>query len=149
MPVRPCNIIRRGDPDLTMYDIISAYRFDEYHYEYQEVQPIAGSTGYQLAYHITEYSNMSIESSRAFPKGIPDEFSFESTFRLSQGQELDDFYLFELSTHQYESQMSVSVSPLDNSIEFSLPKYDGSVQTITFEEVKVRKALQNCCRQLL
>uniref|UniRef100_A0A1B0C718 Thrombospondin-like N-terminal domain-containing protein n=1 Tax=Glossina palpalis gambiensis TaxID=67801 RepID=A0A1B0C718_9MUSC len=141
VPVRPCNIIRRGDPDLTMYDIISAYRFDEYHYEYQEVQPIAGSTSYQLAYHITEYSNMSIESSRAFPKGIPDEFSFESTFRLSQGQELDDFYLFDLSTHQYESQMSVSVSPLDNSIEFSLPKYDGSVQTVTFEEVKIFDSL--------
>uniref|UniRef100_A0A1A9WS36 Thrombospondin-like N-terminal domain-containing protein n=1 Tax=Glossina brevipalpis TaxID=37001 RepID=A0A1A9WS36_9MUSC len=141
VPVKPCNIMRRGDPDLTMYDIISAYRFDEYHYEYQEVQPVAGSTSYQLAYHITEYSNMTIKSSRAFPKGVPDEFSFESTFRLSPQQYLDDFYLFELSGHQYESQMSVSVSPLDNSIEFTLPKSDGSVQTVTFEEIKISDSL--------
>lgn len=137
VPVNPCSVVRPGDPDLTTYDIISSYRFDEYHYEYQGVQQIVGSTGYQQAYHISEYSNMTIESSRAFPKGVPTEFSFECTFRVPQQQPQYEWYLFELSNYAHESQMSVTINPIGNAIEFSMPKYDGSIQTVTFEETEV------------
>lgn len=138
VPISPCNVVRPGDPDLTTYDIISSYRFDEYHYEAQGVQQIVGSTGYQQAYHISEYSNMTIESSRAFPKGVPDEFSFECTFRVPQPQPvMEEWYLFELSDYEYHSQMNVKLLPQENTIEFSLPKYDGTLQTVTFEETEV------------
>lgn len=81
---------------------------------------------------------MTIESSRAFPKGVPQEFSFECTFRLPQPQPiLEEWYLFELSDYEYHSQMNVKLLPLENTIEFSLPKYDGSIQTVTFEETEV------------
>ncbi|KAM7364418.1 uncharacterized protein ACRADG_000925 [Cochliomyia hominivorax] len=138
VPISPCNVVRPGDPDLTTYDIISSYRFDEYQYEAQGVQQIVGSTGYQQAYHISEYSNMTIESSRAFPKGVPNEFSFECTFRLPQPQPvMEEWYLFELSDYEYHSQMNVKLLPQENTIEFSLPKYDGSLQTVTFEETEI------------
>lgn len=48
----------------------------------------------------------------------------------------DDFYPFK-SIGRNESQMSISVSPLSNNIEFSLPKYDGNVETVKFEGISV------------
>ncbi|XP_075146690.1 uncharacterized protein LOC142221059 [Haematobia irritans] len=137
VPVEPCNVVRPGDPDLTTYDILHSYRFDEYIYEAQGVRQIPGSTGYQQAYHVSEYSNMTIESSRAFPKGVPNEFSFECTFRVPQQQPQYEWYLFELSNYEFESQMSVTINPVINAIEFSLPKFDGSIQTVTFEETEI------------
>lgn len=82
---------------------------------------------------------MTIESSRAFPKGIPNEFSFECTFRVPEQQPQYEWYLFELSNYEYESQMSVTINPVINAIEFSLPKFDGTIQTVTFEETEVRE----------
>ncbi|XP_011198179.2 collagen alpha-1(IX) chain [Bactrocera dorsalis] len=137
VPVSPCSIQRAGDPDLTNYDIISSYRFDEAYHQYQGVQQIVGSTGYQTAYHFEEYSNMTIESSQAFPKGVPDAFSFECTFRVPEFDPPNEWYLFEISNYRYESQMSVIMNPVYNALEFSLPKYDGSLQTITFEELEI------------
>ncbi|XP_011189164.2 collagen alpha-1(IX) chain [Zeugodacus cucurbitae] len=137
VPVSPCSIQRAGDPDLTNYDIISSYRFDEAYHQYQGVQQIVGSTGYQTAYHFEEYSNMTIESSQAFPKGVPDAFSFECTFRVPEFDPPNEWFLFEISNYRYESQMSVIMNPLYNALEFSLPKYDGSLQTVTYEELEI------------
>lgn len=136
-PVSPCSVQRAGDPDLTNYDIISSYHFDEAYHQYQGVKQIVGSTGYQTAYHFEEFSNMTIESSQAFPKGVPDAFSFECTFRVPEFDPPNEWFLFEISNYKYESQMSVIMNPLYNAIEFSLPKYDGSLQTITYEELEV------------
>ncbi|XP_067612943.1 collagen alpha-1(IX) chain-like [Eurosta solidaginis] len=137
VPVSPCSVQRAGDPDLTNYDIISSYHFDDYHHQYEGVQQIVGSTGYQTAYHFEEYSNMTIASAQAFPKGVPDAFSFECTFRVPEFDPPNEWYLFELSDYQYESQMSVIMNPIYNAIEFSVPKYDGSMQTVTFEELEI------------
>ncbi|XP_053953912.1 collagen alpha-1(IX) chain-like [Anastrepha ludens] len=137
VPVSPCSVQRAGDPDLTNYDIISSYHFDEYYHQYQGVSQIIGSTGYQTAYHFEEYSNMTIESSQAFPKGVPDAFSFECTFRVPEFDPPNEWFLFELSNYRYESQMSVIMNPIYNALEFSLPKYDGSLQTVTFEELEI------------
>nr|XP_014091841.1 collagen alpha-1(IX) chain isoform X2 [Bactrocera oleae] len=137
VPVSPCSIQRAGDPDLTNYDIISSYRFDEAHHQYQGVQQIVGSTGYQTAYHFEEYSNMTIESSQAFPKGVPDAFSFECTFRVPEFDPPNEWFLFEISNYRYESQMSIIMNPLYNALEFSLPKYDGTLQTVTYEELEI------------
>ncbi|XP_054735156.1 collagen alpha-1(IX) chain-like [Anastrepha obliqua] len=137
VPVSPCSVQRAGDPDLTNYDIISSYHFDEYYHQYQGVSQIIGSTGYQTAYHFEEYSNMTIESSQAFPKGVPDAFSFECTFRVPEFDPPNEWFLFELSDYRYESQMSVIMNPIYNALEFSLPKYDGSLQTVTFEELEI------------
>lgn len=137
VPVSPCSIQRAGDPDLTNYDIISSYRFDEAYHQYQGVTQIVGSTGYQTAYHFEEYSNMTIESSQAFPKGVPDAFSFECTFRVPEFDPPNEWFLFEISNYRYESLMSVIMNPLYNALEFSLPKYDGSLQTVTYTELEV------------
>ncbi|XP_037932021.1 collagen alpha-1(IX) chain-like [Teleopsis dalmanni] len=136
-PQVPCNVVRPGDPDLTTYDIISSYRIDEHHYQYEGVQQIVGSTGYQTAYHMEEYSNMTIESTRAFPKGVPNEFSFECTFRVPETQPVNEWHLFELTDYRHEEQMSVTLNPIQNIIEFSLPKFDGTIQTVTFEEFEI------------
>lgn len=131
----PCNVWRPGDPDLTTFDLISTYRLDEYRYEYQGVRPITGSSAYQTAYHVEEYANMTIDSLQAFPNGVPNEFSFECTFR-TELPPVQPWYLLQLTDYTRESQFSVTINPLYNSIDLSLPQYDGSIQTVSFRETQ-------------
>lgn len=139
IPLNPCNGLRIGDPDLPTYDILSSYRFDEQRFADQGVKKIIGSSSVQTAYHFESYSNLTIESSRAFPKGVPPEFSFEATFRIPEIQPLNEWYLFELTDYLYESQMSVIINPINYAIDFSIPLMDGTIQTVSFEEVEVRQ----------
>uniref|UniRef100_A0A1A9ZZG6 Laminin G domain-containing protein n=1 Tax=Glossina pallidipes TaxID=7398 RepID=A0A1A9ZZG6_GLOPL len=126
--------------DLAFYDITSAYSFEGP--DYQHIQNVTDSKGGQFAFHTPESSNMSIELSRAFPKGISGGFSLACVFRLSQPQLSGDFYLFK-STGRNEYRMSISVCSLSNNIEFSLSKYDGNVETVKFEGISIPDSLRH------
>lgn len=63
-------------------DITSVYSL--YGPDYQHIKNATDPKDGQFAFHIPESSNMSIELSRAFPKGIPGGFPFVCVFRPSQ-----------------------------------------------------------------
>lgn len=128
----PCSRWRPGDADLNTFDLIREFQLDRSSEIYDSISRTAGSNQFQTAYSLTRESNLTMPAYEAFPRGIPHQFSFESTYR-SRERAVEPWYLFHLSNAYEESQMYVKVDPSSYTLEVSLPMITGELQVIEFE----------------
>lgn len=103
----------------------------------QSVTQVQGPTAYQVAYHIEERMNMTIETFQAFPNGVPQIFSFETTFRSSI-QHTQPWYFWAIYSEEYEQEFSVVINPLYQTIELSIVQETGELQKVYFSDARVR-----------
>lgn len=133
----PCLNWSPGDKDMNLLDAYSRNRFQESkHRDLQNVVQVPGPTAYHVAYHIEERMNMTIETVQAFPNGVPYMFSFETTFR-SAVQNTQPWYLFVIYSEYYEQEISVVINPIYQTVELTIPQFDGGLQRIYYNEETV------------
>lgn len=122
---------------MNTFDIIREYRLDQFEEtRYEGVVQVPGSNQLQTAYRLEERSNLTIRSIEAFPQGIPDDFSFECTFRTRQVPQ-EPWYLFHLTDSYERSQLSVTMYPDDQLLQLGIPDATGNIQTVEFRHTEV------------
>lgn len=127
----PCGLISPGNADLPTFDLIREFHLDEAESRYAGVSQILGSIQTQRAYRLESKSNLSINTFEAFPRGIPQHFSFECTFRTRE-QPPTPWYLFHVTNRYEDSQLSVIMDPLQQLVGIGLPDVNGNVQRVYF-----------------
>lgn len=127
----PCGRLVPGNADLPTFDLIREFHLDESESRYEGVSEIQGSIASQRAYRLQKQSNLTINSFQAFPRGIPHQFSFESTFR-TRLQPSAPWYLFHVTDTYESSQLSVTLDPIQQLIGIGLPDVLGNVQRVYF-----------------
>jgi hypothetical protein len=73
-----------------------------------------------------------------FPMGLPDQFSFITTFRQRKVSK-QSWDIIRMVDIQGEPQFAVTLQPKDSTVQFSIVNIEGQLQTVTFSEIKVRK----------
>ncbi|GAB0086545.1 collagen alpha-1(IX) chain-like [Sergentomyia squamirostris] len=127
----PCGRWRPGDADLNTFDFIREFRLDRSETFYEGVSSVVGSNYVQTAYRLERESNLTLTAVEAFPRGFPQQFSFECTFRMRE--EIDmSWYLFHVTDSFEQSQLSVKLDPRRELLQLSLPDIDGNLQMVTF-----------------
>lgn len=77
-----------------------------------------------------------MKAEEAFPRGTPFQFSFECTYRERQKQS-DSWHLFHLTNAHEEPQLSVTLNPVEETLQVSLPDAEGDLQTVEFRHASV------------
>ena len=84
---------------------------------------------------------------RVFNQGLPEQFSFVTTFRYrssAQGRGRR-WHLIRVTDSRGQPQFAVGLDPNRKTVEFSIKKYDGSLQTLTWERPQASGALTSEC----
>jgi len=71
-----------------------------------------------------------------FPNGLPQQFSFVSTFRTRKLAK-NAWSLFQLADSLNRPQLTVTLNPKRETIEFSLANYEHKLETVAFPQPKV------------
>lgn len=125
-----------GNADLPTFDLIREFHLDEHETHYEGVSVIPGSISSQRAYRLQSETNLTIHSVQAFPRGIPHQFSFESTFR-TRLQPATPYYLFHVTNSYEASELSVTLDPIQQLIGIGLPDMGGNVQRVYFQHANL------------
>jgi hypothetical protein len=67
-----------------------------------------------------------------FPDGLPEEFSFVSTFRMTGNTRKERWNLFQITDRQGNPQYGVRLDGQTQTVEFYFINYLGQLQAITF-----------------
>ena len=84
---------------------------------------------------------------RVFNQGLPEQFSFVTTFRhrsSAQGRGRR-WHLIRVTDSRGQPQFAVGLDPSRKTVEFSIKKYDGSLQTLTWERPQASGTLTSEC----
>lgn len=125
--------------------MLNSFRLDNYQSHFEIISQIEGSNGFQTAYRLERESNLTMRAEEAFPKGTPFQFSFECTYRQRQKQQ-DSWHLFHLTNSHDESQLSVTLNPVKETLQVSLPDARGDLQSVEFRHSGV--SYFSCCTQI-
>ena len=74
--------------------------------------------------------------SRTFNQGLPEQFAFVTTFRNNRNTR-NRWHLIRITDTQNQPQFAVGLDPARETIEFSILKYDRTLQTLTWEQPQV------------
>lgn len=77
-----------------------------------------------------------------FPLGLPEEFSFVSTFRKKNGRK-DPWFLIRINDILGKPQFGISLNPRSQTLEFYALDFEGKLQIVKFSDVEVRKQIQH------
>ncbi|KAL1512787.1 hypothetical protein ABEB36_002317 [Hypothenemus hampei] len=132
----PCAKFRIGDDDLQIYDFIRQFKLDSLDSQYSSVNRVTGSSFLQTAYRIEETTNLTIPTRNIFPFGLPDVFSFISTFRLSSNTR-STWDMLRITDFEQRPNFLISLDPEQRCIQFSIMNYEGQLQTLKFYNVEV------------
>ena len=75
--------------------------------------------------------------SRIFNQGIPEQFSFVTTFRNNRDFRGGKWHLVRITDGRGKPQFAVGLDSKLKTVEFSILKYDRSVQTLSWEKAEV------------
>ena len=95
-----------------------------------------GSNSLQTAYRIDSTANLIMPTLRVFNQGLPEQFSFVTTFR-KRIPTTTRWQLIRITDTQGQPQFAVGLNPARNTIEFSILNYNGDLQTLTWEKEEV------------
>lgn len=132
----PCGRLSPGNADLPTFDLIREFHLDEYESHYEGVSAIQGSIASQRAYRLQRETNLTIHSFEAFPRGIPHQFSFESTFR-ARVQPATPWYLLHVTNSYEASELSVTLDSIQQLVGIGLPDVLGNVQRVYFHHANL------------
>lgn len=71
-----------------------------------------------------------------FPLGLPEEFSFVSTFRKKNGRK-DPWFLIRINDILGKPQFGISLNPRSQTLEFYALDFEGKLQIVKFSDVEV------------
>lgn len=129
-----CPDIRIGEDDLPGFDLIRKFRLDDSETTFPGVKVVRGSNRMQKAYRLSKRSNLTLPTRAIFPLGIPEEFSFVSTFRKRNGRK-DPWSLIRITDLARRTQFAVVINPRKKELEMSTLNLDGRVQVARFTDV--------------
>ena len=72
-----------------------------------------------------------------FNQGLPEQFSFVTTFRNRNRGRGRRWHLIRITDSRGQPQFAVGLDPNRKTVEFSIKKYDGSLQTLSWERPQV------------
>merc|ERR1740131_282442 len=132
----PCADYKPGDDDLQSFDFIRKFELDVNLDGYPGVARVRGSNRMQTAYRIDSTANLVMPTLRVFNQGLPEQFSFVTTFR-NRRPTGGRWQLIRITDSQGQPQFAVGLNPARNTIEFSILNYNGELQTLSWEREEV------------
>ena len=132
----PCADYKAGDDDLQSFDFIRKFELDVNLDGYPGVARVRGSNSLQTAYRIDSTANLIMPTLRVFNQGLPEQFSFVTTFRKRIPTN-SRWQLIRITNTEGQPQFAVGLNPARNTIEFSILNYNGDLQTLTWEKEEV------------
>ncbi|ERL90399.1 hypothetical protein D910_07748 [Dendroctonus ponderosae] len=132
----PCANFRIGDDDLQAYDFIRQFKLDLLGSQSSGVSKVVGSSSLQTAYRFQRYADVTVPTRNIFPFGLPEQFSFISTYRASRITRTA-WHMIRLTNLQHRPQFFVALNPRQQSIDFAISNYEGQLQTLRFNNAKV------------
>ncbi|XP_070195500.1 collagen alpha-1(IX) chain-like isoform X2 [Littorina saxatilis] len=131
----PCGEVRPGDDDLPGYDFISRYELDDV-LRVPGVSKVKGSNEFQVAYKISRRANLRRKTLDIFPNGLPDEFSFVSTFRMTGNTRKERWNLFQIRDINGNPQFGIRLDGQEKAVEFYYINFQGRLQAARFEKLR-------------
>merc|ERR550519_3277072 len=132
----PCADYKPGDDDLQSFDFIRKFELDVNLDGYPGVARVRGSNKMQTAYRIDSTANLVMPTLRVFNQGLPEQFSFVTTFR-NRRPTGGRWQLIRITNTAGQPQFAVGLNPARNTIEFSILNYNGELQTLSWEKAEV------------
>merc|ERR550519_2717480 len=132
----PCADYKPGDDDLQSFDFIRKFELDVNLDGYPGVARVRGSNRMQTAYRIDSTANLVMPTLRVFNQGLPEQFSFVTTFR-NRRPTSNRWQLIRITNTACQPQFAVGLNPSRNAIQFSILNYNGELQTLSWEKPEV------------
>lgn len=107
------------------------------------VSRVEGSSPLQTAYRLDREADLTLPTRDIFPQGLPDNFSFICTFRTRKLLK-SAWHIVRLVDLELKPQFLITINPRKQSIELSLPDYEGKLQTVIFKKAHVSTNLTLC-----
>ncbi|EMP25631.1 Collagen alpha-1(IX) chain [Chelonia mydas] len=118
----------------TSYDLISQFQLDKAASR-GVIQRVVGSTALQVAYKLGTNVDFRIPTRFLYPNGLPDEYSFLTTFRMTGSTLQKSWSIWQVQDSSGKEQVGVKLNSQTKALEFSYKGLDGSVQTATFSHL--------------
>ncbi|XP_009079590.1 PREDICTED: collagen alpha-1(IX) chain-like, partial [Acanthisitta chloris] len=126
-----CPTIRIGQDDLPGFDLISQFQIEKAASQ-GVIERVVGSTSLQVAYKLGPNVDFRIPTSAIYSNGLPDEYSFLTTFRMT-GATLQKYWtLWQIQDSSGKEQVGVNLNGQMKSVEFCYKGADGRLQTASF-----------------
>ena len=132
----PCADYKPGEDDLQNFDMIRKFQLDVNLDGYPGVTRVRGSNRMQTAYRIDPTANLRMPTMRVFDQGLPEQFGFVTTFR-NRKEARRRWHIMRITDSSGQPQFAVALNPQRKTVELSLPKYDRSLQTLTWDVANV------------
>lgn len=129
-----CPEIKPGQDDLPGFDFIRTYGLDEIRREFVGVKRVRGSDTMQTAYRLSKKADLTLPTRSIFPLGLPEEFSFLSTFRKRNGRK-EPWSLIRINDLLGKHQFEISLNPKKEHVDLSILDLEGKLQTTRFSGV--------------
>ncbi|KAJ3648270.1 hypothetical protein Zmor_020084 [Zophobas morio] len=132
----PCANFKIGDDDLQAFDFIRLYRLDIVETTHPGISKVRGSSRLQTAYRLDKDADLTLPTRDIFPQGLPEQFSFISTFRARRVPKTA-WHIIRITDLESKPQFIISLNPRNGTIEFSISNYEGELQTIVFNSTNI------------
>merc|ERR1719341_763358 len=132
----PCADYKPGDDDLQSFDFIRKFELDVNLDGYPGVARVRGSNKMQTAYRIDSTADLRMDTLRVFNQGLPEQFSFVTTFR-NRRPGANPWHLIRITNTQGSPQFAVGLNPSRKSVEFSILNFNGQLQTLSWNVPQV------------
>merc|ERR1719500_2208542 len=113
----PCADYKPGDDDLQSFDFIRKFELDVNLDGYPGVARVRGSNKMQTAYRIDSTANLVMPTLRVFNQGLPEQFSFVTTFR-NRRPTGGRWQLIRITDTAGQPQFAVGLNPDRNASSF-------------------------------
>ncbi|XP_048450746.1 collagen alpha-1(IX) chain, partial [Rhincodon typus] len=128
-----CPNIRIGQDDLPGFDLITQFQLDTI--PLRDVKRVEGSTPLQIAFRLDREANFEIPTRVIYPRGLPEEYSFVTTFRMVKNTLNKVWNLWQIVDENGYKQVGLRLNGNTQSLEFYLVGLDSNLQTVVFRGV--------------
>ncbi|XP_041483858.1 uncharacterized protein LOC121430607 [Lytechinus variegatus] len=124
--------IRLEENDLPGWDIIRMFELDSS--TVQGVRVVSGSDDVQRAYRLLKNHDIREPTSNQFQQGLPDEFSFVSTFKLTDRTGDDeDWWLWLIRDRAGTPQIGIRLMGEEKALQFIYVNELGQLENVRFD----------------
>ncbi|MGH0155718.1 UNVERIFIED_CONTAM: hypothetical protein FKN15_054029 [Acipenser sinensis] len=117
----------------TGFDLISQFQLDIV--PLKGVRKVEGSTALQVAYRLDKDAGFQIPTRIIYPRGLPEEYSFVTTFRMMKNTINKVWNVWQLVDQDGYKQVGLRLNGDQQGVEFFLVGMDGNLQVVTFPGV--------------